>query len=43
MSDIKVVVADDEILALNGISNLIDKTEGFQVVGRAANGRNAWN
>ena len=39
MSDIKVVVADDEILALNGISNLIDKTEGFQVVGRAANGR----
>ncbi len=39
MSDIKVVVADDEILALNGISNLIDKTEGFKVVGKASNGR----
>ena len=38
MSDIKVVVADDEILALNGISNLIDKTEGYKVVGKAANG-----
>ncbi|MCR5067209.1 MAG: response regulator [Erysipelotrichaceae bacterium] len=38
MSDIKVVVADDEILALNGISNLIDKTDGYRVVGRAANG-----
>ena len=39
MNDIKVVVADDEILALNGISNLIDKTEGFKVVGKASNGR----
>lgn len=39
MSNIKVVVADDEILALNGISNLIEKTEGFQVVGKASNGR----
>ncbi|MBR2544825.1 MAG: response regulator [Erysipelotrichaceae bacterium] len=39
MSDIRVVVADDEILALNGISNLIEKTEGFQVVGKASNGR----
>lgn len=39
MSDINVVVADDEILALNGISNLIDKTEGFKVVGKASNGR----
>ncbi len=39
MSDIRVVVADDEILALNGISNLINKTEGFKVVGKASNGR----
>ena len=31
MSDIKVVVADDEILALNGISNLIDRTEGYRL------------
>ena len=38
MSDIKVVVADDEVLARNGISNLINKTEGYQVVGEARNG-----
>ena len=39
MSKIRVVVADDEVLALNGISSLIEKTDGYEIVGKASNGR----
>lgn len=40
---IKVILVDDEVLALDYLENLIDwEAEGFQVVGRATGGRKAW-
>ena len=41
MPKIKVVVADDERFALDGISELIDDTTEFTVAGKAENGKEA--
>ena len=41
MNRIKVIVADDELFALNGISGIIEKSDDFCVVGKAANGQSA--
>ena len=38
---LKVVIADDEALALNGIANIVDNMDGFTVVGKAFNGEQA--
>ena len=38
MDEVRVVVADDEVLALNGISTMIDAMEGYKIVGKAKNG-----
>lgn len=40
---IKVILVDDEVLALEYLESLIDwEAEGFQVVGRATGGMKAW-
>lgn len=40
---IKVILVDDEVLALDYLESLIDwESEGFQVVGRATGGMKAW-
>ena len=40
---IKVILVDDEVLALDYLESLIDwESEGFQVVGRATGGKKAW-
>lgn len=39
----KVVVADDERLALEGMSRIVSQIEGFQVVGQGKNGQEVWN
>ena len=41
MSDIKVVIADDEKLALDGMSGIVEQLEGFTVAGKAVNGEKA--
>ncbi len=44
MSDlVKVVIADDEQMALDGITRLVESFEGYQVVGKALNGKQAYN
>lgn len=40
---LKVVIADDEALALNGIAGIVDSLEGFTVAGKAFNGEQALN
>ena len=41
---IKVILVDDEVLALQYLESLIDwEAEGFQVVGRATGGLKAWD
>lgn len=39
----KVIVADDEQLALQGMSRIIGETAGLTVVGQAKNGLDAWD
>ncbi|MDC7232698.1 MAG: response regulator transcription factor [Spirochaetales bacterium] len=41
MSDIKVLVADDQRLVREGISSLLELQEGIQVTGSASNGNEA--
>lgn len=39
--DIRVIIADDEPLAREGLADMLDRKEGVQIVGRAENGLEA--
>ena len=38
---VRILLADDHTIILEGLSSLLDKNPGFQVVGRASNGMDA--